>query len=175
MSCIHNALLVCLLSGTGAFGAVNRLDAIGMIESGDNDRAIGKAGEISRYQIKPQIWKSYSVSSAWKDVTVSRPVAQRYLETLETRFRNKVGREPSDFDVYVLWNAGPNYYEKVGFSPKKVAPVVRERAQRYVNIRQMPDATPAFPTTLTSLGAPGAFLHTPPLAAAGFSFTAVRH
>src|SRR5258708_6108474 len=39
-----------------------RLYALGMIETGNNDREIGGAGEISRYQIHPIVWKSYSKS-----------------------------------------------------------------------------------------------------------------
>src|SRR5262249_3078519 len=50
--------------------------------------------------------------------------------------------------TYVLWNAGPAYYAKVGFCPARVHPVIRGRAQRYVNLRTVdlvagPAAKPA--------------------------------
>lgn len=32
------------------------LAALGQVESGDNDRAIGASGEVSRYQIMPREW-----------------------------------------------------------------------------------------------------------------------
>ena len=31
--------------------------ALGMIESGNNDRGIGRAGEVSRFQIHPAVWR----------------------------------------------------------------------------------------------------------------------
>src|ERR1700744_5210994 len=37
-----------------------RLYALGMIETGNDDGAIGLAGEISRYQLSPSVWKCYS-------------------------------------------------------------------------------------------------------------------
>ncbi|HXG49204.1 MAG TPA: hypothetical protein VNO52_16390, partial [Methylomirabilota bacterium] len=40
------------------------LEALSLIESGNNDRAIGRAGEVSRYQILPTVWRRYSHSAA---------------------------------------------------------------------------------------------------------------
>jgi hypothetical protein len=36
----------------------------------------------------------------------------------------------------VLWNAGPTYYGRIGFSAARVHPVIKDRAQRYANLRQ---------------------------------------
>src|ERR1700722_2135395 len=36
--------------------AMDRWAALSMIESGDDDRAVGSLGEISRYQIRPYLW-----------------------------------------------------------------------------------------------------------------------
>ena len=127
----------------GAFGAfasvaeVSKLEALSLIESGDNDAAVGQAGEVSRYQIKPRIWQEYSISRAYRDASVSARVAAKHLADLEQTFRARAGREPGDFDLYVLWNAGPTYYSKVNFSSKRVNPIIRERAQRYANLRKM--------------------------------------
>ena len=88
----------------GAFGAliahaeVTKLEALSMIESGDNDAAIGTAGEVSRYQIKPRIWRGYSQSKAYRDASVSAKVAGKHLADLEQAFRTRAGREPGDFD-----------------------------------------------------------------------------
>jgi hypothetical protein len=127
----------------GAFGTftsvaeVSKLQALSMIESGDNDAAVGQAGEVSRYQIKPRIWQEYSVSKAYRDSAISTKVAGKHLADLEQTFRARTGREPADFDLYVLWNAGPTYYARVNFSSKRVSPIIRERAQRYANLRNM--------------------------------------
>ena len=108
-----------------------------MIESGNNDSAIGGAGEVSRYQIMPVVWRSYTQSRAYQNASVSTQIATKHLAYLETFFKERTGREPSDFDRYVLWNAGPVYYSKVGFSQRRVHPTIRERADRFVNLRQM--------------------------------------
>ena len=84
-----------------------------------------------------------TASRSWRDVRVSAHVANDYLADLEVTFRRRSHREPTDFDLYVLWNAGPSYYAKVGFSATRVHPVIRERAERYVNLRQMNNAPPA--------------------------------
>jgi len=34
--------------------------AIAMVESGNNPAAVGKAGELSEYQITRQVWKAYA-------------------------------------------------------------------------------------------------------------------
>jgi len=57
---------------------------------------------------------------------------------LETFFRTQTGREPTDFDLYVLWNAGPGYYGRIRFSADRVNRVIRERAQRYSEFAHMP-------------------------------------
>jgi len=119
-----------------AQAGLSRLDALGMIESGDNDAAVGRAGEVSRYQIKPHIWRQYSSSQEYQNKAVARRVAERHMEELQRLFCQGAKRQPSDFDLYVMWNAGPTYYRAIGWSRSRVYPVVRERAQRFVNLRQ---------------------------------------
>jgi hypothetical protein len=133
-------LSLCAFPGA-AMAGLSKIDALGMIESGNNDAAIGTSGEVSRYQIKPYIWREYSASRSWRDVRVAALVAQDYLADLEETFRKRARREPTDFDLYVLWNAGPAYYSKVGFAPERVHRVIRERASRFVNLREMRVAT----------------------------------
>jgi hypothetical protein len=128
--------LLLLFSAGNACAGVSKLEALSMIESGDNDSAIGRAGEVSRYQIKPWIWRRYSKTASYHNSQVSRAVAERYLAELEETFRKRTGREPDDFDIYILWNAGPTYYGKAGFSKNRVHRIIRERAQRYVNLRE---------------------------------------
>ncbi len=130
-------LLGLLAAGAvSAHAGLDKLEAIAMIESGNDDRAVGSAGEISRYQIKPRIWQRYSASSAYHNAQVSAGVADRYLAALEDTFQRQSGRAPTDFDRYVLWNAGPSYYGRIRFDRARVHPVVRERAERFVNLRE---------------------------------------
>ncbi|MDB6111566.1 MAG: hypothetical protein JWR69_3316 [Pedosphaera sp.] len=108
--------------------------ALGMLETGNNDREIGGAGEISRYQILPAVWKSYSGSESYRDPEVSLQIARMHWNVLATSFQARSGRQPDDFDMYVLWNTGCGYYAKKGFSPSRIAPSVQDRAQRFVNL-----------------------------------------
>lgn len=153
-------ILAVLCTTVGAQAGLSKLDALGMIESGNNDAAVGTYGEVSRFQIRPHIWREYTESRAWRDVRVSTSVAHEFLGDLEDTFRKRARREPTDFDLYVLWNAGPSYYAKISFSAARVHPVIRERAERYVNLRRMKNAvrpavaTAAAPATAPTTSAP---------------------
>lgn len=136
------AALAGFAPGTANAG-LSPLEAISMIESGNNDAAVGPAGEVSRYQIRPHVWRQWTASNAYGDMTVASGVAQRQLEWLAKYFTERAGRAADDFDLYVMWNAGADYYRRVGFSKERVHRKVRDRAQRFVNLRQMrPAAEP---------------------------------
>lgn len=111
-----------------------RVFALGMIETGNNDREVGALGEVSRYQIHPVVWKAYSPSRDYTNPEISIQVARRHWAALARYFKDKTGRNPGDFDMYVLWNTRQGYYARRGFSPARISSVVRERAQRFVNL-----------------------------------------
>jgi hypothetical protein len=134
MSWMPKAIVIWLLCWASAQAGLARLEAIGMIESGNNDRAVGSAGEVSQYQILPQVWRRYSSSRAYANLEVSRQVAWKHLAYLEASFRKRAGRAPTDFDCYVMWNGGLTYYAKIGFRAARVHPTISERAQRFVNL-----------------------------------------
>lgn len=133
-------LLLLVLGALNAQAGFSRLEAISMIETGDNDRAVGKAGEVSRYQLLPKTWRHYTSSRGYTDPTVATEIARQHLTVLEAEFRARTGRDATDFDCYVLWNAGLHYYAKVGFNADRVARSIRERAERFVNLRQIHDS-----------------------------------
>jgi len=108
--------------------------ALGMIESGNDDRGIGPAGEVSRYQIHPAVWKSYSTSTDYRNPEVSARVARQHWDFLTNYFRESAGREPTPFDMYVLWNTRFGYYARKGFDPARLSSVIRDRAHRFVNL-----------------------------------------
>ena len=133
----RNLILLLLFAATTALAGLSKLDALRMIESGDNDSAVGCAGEVSRFQIRPEIWRLYSASRSFSNPQISALVAHQHLRSLEAIFRSRAGRDPTDFDLYVLWNAGAGYYGRIGFAPDRVHHRIAERATRYVNLRQM--------------------------------------
>ena len=108
--------------------------ALGMIETANNDEEIGGAGEVSRYQIMPSVWKHYSSSRNYRNPEVSLEVAQQHWTALHTAFIKQAHREPDDFDMYVLWNTRYGYYASKGFNPSRLNPIVRDRAQRFANL-----------------------------------------
>jgi hypothetical protein len=128
---------IVMLSALSAQAGLSKLEAISMIETCDRDWVVGRAGERSRFQIMPSVWSHYTASRDYENPRLAREVAERHLIALEETFRKETGREPSDFDRYVLWNGGPTYYGKIGFNASRVSPVIRERAERYVNLREM--------------------------------------
>jgi hypothetical protein len=110
--------------------------ALGMIETGNDDQEIGGLGEVSRYQIMPSVWRHYSSSRRYHDPETSTEVAQQLWSALHDGFKQQTHREPTDFDMYVLWNTRYGYYAHHGFKPARLDPVVREHAQRFVNLIQ---------------------------------------
>ena len=155
-------ILLLLLSLAGARAEapsrLSRLEALSQIETGDDDRVIGRAGEVSRYQIKPWIWRQYSDSEAYSNRRISTQVADQHLTGLAGIFRKCTRREPTDFDLYVLWNAGPTYYNRIGFARSRVHPVIRERARRYANLREALDVKLAQAAQLKAAAAAAAAL-----------------
>jgi len=110
--------------------------ALAMIETGNNDHAVGGAGEVSRYQIMPTVWKHYSDSRSYRNPDVALLVARQHWTSQYDYFKEKAGREPTDFDMYVLWNTRYGYYANRGFNRFRLHPVVQDRAQRFSNLVQ---------------------------------------
>ena len=120
-------------------------DSLGMIESGNNDHAVGSAGEISRFQIKKDIWRMHSYSSAFWDQNEAWRIADKVLRMRADQFQRSTGREPGAFDIYVLWNA-PGQFRSVGYQRARISPVVAERATRFANLVEQGEL-PSAPAT----------------------------
>lgn len=120
-------LAILALAGLGsavpAF-AMDRWQALSMLESGNNDRAIGSVGEVSRYQIRPELWPGGNPQNP----QVALTVAQRTMQERLNRFVRQHKRQPTDFEFYVLWNAP--------WQTGRPSSVVKERAQRFANLVQ---------------------------------------
>src|SRR5436189_5495545 len=98
------AVLLALLVPITSMG-MDRLSALSMLETGNNDRMVGRAGEISRYQILKAEWRTVTDSVRWTDPEVAKAVTLKLLERRVNQFRAAHHRNPSDFSFYVLWNA----------------------------------------------------------------------
>ena len=126
--------LLCALSfllGINA-SAMDRFASLSMLESGDNDNAIGPSGEISRYQVLPATWKYYAKGQTLDPLnpTNSLSIAQTVMTERCAHFQELNHRPPSDFEFYLLWNCPARVAH-----PSKLA---AERAQRFANLCQRP-------------------------------------
>lgn len=97
------------------------------------DTLRGRAGEVSRFQIMPDVWQSYSQSRDYANPEVAWTVASRILAERIGQFRTTTNREPSALEVYLLWNK-PGHFEGVAFDPAKVRTLYRSRAERFANL-----------------------------------------
>ena len=124
---------VLLFAATGA-GAMDRFEALGQIESGNCDTCIGRDGEVSRYQIRPEVWIKYSKLplSAASNPFTARNVAAAIM-------RERMGAVPkgwtleySDRTFYLLWHRPATcalYHNKRKPTDKEL-----DRAQRFANL-----------------------------------------
>ena len=106
---------------------MDRWSALSQIESGDNDRAIGRAGEVSRYQILPEVWGRFADRNAkWENSKEALGVAKEAMQERCDGVERSNQRPPTDFEFYVLWNA-PGQIQRPSAA-------VAERAQRFCNL-----------------------------------------
>lgn len=121
-------LLAVVLAGMCFSSAgMDRWAALSQIESGDNDKAVGKKGEVSRYQILPDVWSAFAAENAnWENPKDALAVAKVAMKKRCAEFERTYHRMPTDFEFYVLWNA-PAQIERPGS-------VVSERAKRFCNL-----------------------------------------
>jgi hypothetical protein len=81
--------------------AMDRWTALAILESGGNDLAVGRVGEISRYQIRPELWPRGNLHNA--DIALAN--AQLIMVARTSAFEQSHDRVPNDFEFYVLGNA----------------------------------------------------------------------
>jgi hypothetical protein len=118
---------MCALAALGVVvtaSGMTRWEALSMLETGDRDCAVGRCGEISRYQIRAELWPGGNPQNSKAALTVARSIMQDRIQ----HFQKTHGRSPSDFEFYVLWNAPAQVDHPVS--------CVVERAQRFVNLVQ---------------------------------------
>jgi hypothetical protein len=102
--------------------AMDRWEALSMIESGDDDRAIGSRGEVSRFQIRPELWPGGNSQDARDALAAAHEIMKSRLEG----FTRSHKRPATDFEFYVLWNAP--------WEADHPSKAVSERALRFSNL-----------------------------------------
>lgn len=107
---------------------MDRLSALSMLETGNNDAMIGRAGEISRYQVLKREWQSVTSSTSYRDPNIAKLVALKLIDQRVQRFEAVYKRTPTDFEFYALWNAPGQVLNG------RVSRVVAERCHRFANL-----------------------------------------
>lgn len=116
-----------LLLPMSSFG-LDRLSALSMIETGNNDHVVGRAGEISRYQIRKSEWRSVTKLTRYTDPELAKTVTVQLLERRIQAFVAAYNRPPTNFEFYALWNAPAQVFQG------RISPVVAERCRRFANL-----------------------------------------
>ncbi len=136
---LFSAGILWVLAGFDA-SAMPLRHSLAMFESGATgtgrgaaDLKRGGSGEVSRFQILPEVWHRYSRSKDYDNPEVAWTVAQRILDDRTKRFRAVTQREPNALELYLLWNK-PGSFETAGFAVSKVKPLYRQRAERFANL-----------------------------------------
>jgi len=114
-----------------------KLRALSTIESNDNDKAKGRHGEISRYQLKRSVWKQHFPSE--KDrrhiPAEARRCAKAHLCWLELRLclAQRVNN-PQPRDVYAAWNIGLEAFSRRDYNFDRLPDSIKQRADRFTNL-----------------------------------------
>jgi hypothetical protein len=119
-------LIVALLPVCGF--SMDRLSALSMLETGNDDQAVGSAGEISRFQVKKAEWQSVTNSANYADCETARAVMIHIMDKRIQAFHDHFGRSPTDFEFYALWNAPSQALQG------KLSSKVAARCQRFANL-----------------------------------------
>ena len=110
-----------------SFG-MDRMNALSMLETGNDDSMVGRAGEISRYQVMKSEWKSVTSCRNYTDPILAKQVAVKILDQRLQRFESIYKRPPTDFEFYALWNAPGQVLNG------RISRVVAERSERFANL-----------------------------------------
>lgn len=108
------------------------LDAVAFVETDRNDKAVGKLGEVSRYQLTPHNWITFGGNAKrWTDPHYSFTVASMYLQDI---LRNiPIEMHGSPYWLAACWNYGWPRTKKAFMEGVPLPHCVDEYASRVQN------------------------------------------
>jgi hypothetical protein len=117
---------------------MDRFDALSQIESQNNDHAIGRQREVSRYQILPAFWEHAMAVN--KTIPVFRPtdpvaakaVVDWIMQGRCQAFESRYHRQPTDFEYYILWHRPACFVGRP--TPRQITSAEVERGRRFANL-----------------------------------------
>jgi hypothetical protein len=126
---VKRALLAMALSSgpAMAWDEDRFLQALALVETANDDRAVGSAGERSRYQIGAMVWRQWEpgLPHSWCRGQMARSVAERHVRWLRRELGPGLRDDPAA--VASAWNRGLAGYRKKGANDhgRRVAAVYR--------------------------------------------------
>jgi hypothetical protein len=122
------SIVALLLLGFNAAAAAEAtlLECIAMVESGQNRKAVGKAGERGMYQVGKAAWDDASARlkaeghyafpwSKWRDATAQDMIAASHLRWIRANFHRIGMTDPTPEQIAVVWNLGWTAARSQGF------------------------------------------------------------
>jgi hypothetical protein len=119
------------------------LDKLASIESSGNPKAIGDGGRaIGMFQFHKAAWQDtsrlrrmagkavYPYQDA-VDASKAREYAKTFCDSLEARLEKRLGRPPTDGEVYGAWNLGFTGFARRGFDLAKCPAITQRAAKKF--------------------------------------------
>ena len=113
------SIVALLLLGFNAAAAAEAtlLECIAMVESGQNRKAVGKAGEKGMYQVGKAAWDDANERlkreghhhfqfSKWRNPTAQDMIAAAHLRTIRDNFKRIGIQNPTPEQLALVWNVG---------------------------------------------------------------------
>ena len=122
------------------------LEAVAQVESGQNRKAVGKAGERGMYQVNKAAWDDASARlkaeghyffpwSKWRDATAQDMIAASHLRWIRSNFHRIGMTNPTPEQLALVWNVGWS-----GAVSRKFMP--NEYAKRVANLFRLSSRKP---------------------------------
>jgi hypothetical protein len=128
------SIVALLLLGFNAAAAAEAtlLECIAVVESGQNRKAVGKAGERGMYQVGKAAWDDASARlkaeghyffpwSKWRDATAQDMIAASHLRWIRSNFHRIGMTNPTPEQMALVWNVGWTAARERAFRPNDYA------------------------------------------------------
>jgi hypothetical protein len=130
----HFSIVAMLLLGLTAQAKTDALllESIAMVESGQDRKAVGKAGERGMYQLGRAAWDDANARliaqgyhhyqwSKWRDITAQDMIAATHLRWIRERYARVGILTPTPEQIAIVWNLGWSAAVARRFAPNDYA------------------------------------------------------
>ena len=124
------------------------LNAVAMVESSNNPKAIGDSGNaMGMFQLHKPAWEQISKQRelaglenwSWAyalDKDISSIYASAYMDWLSNSLKAKLKREPLNWEVYAAYNRGLGGFTKANYSFSRLPVHTQKACQKITSLTQ---------------------------------------